>query len=155
MIENNKLIAEFLGMQKTDLGWFDNEEVFSDTERDNTFDDLKFHRDWNWLMLVVNEIEKTKLGSLEIQSKNLVLLQYNQKTDKYYNSTLIENLYNACVEFIKWYNENLTSQIMKEFSLMKNGTEHGVIRAKNKKEAENLVNATYGHGSSYYVLENE
>lgn len=44
---------------------------------------------------------------------------------------------------------------MKEFSLMKNGTEHGVIRAKNKKEAENLVNATYGHGSSYYVLENE
>ena len=54
---NNKLMAEFMGFQSTSLGWFDNEEHLINVEKDNTFDDLKFHKDWNWLMSVVEKIE--------------------------------------------------------------------------------------------------
>ena len=55
-MESNKLIAEFMGFQLTNLGWYDAEECLN--EKDNTFDDLKFHSDWNWLMPVVEECFK-------------------------------------------------------------------------------------------------
>ena len=95
IIENNRLIAEFLGFQLTDLGWFDSEEVLSNIERDNTFDNLKFHYDWNWLIKIVEKILNV---SLEIDSMEM-----------YYNITdsipYIAKTYGECVEFIKWYNE--------------------------------------------------
>jgi hypothetical protein len=54
---NNIIIAEFIGMQKTDLGWFDTEEVLNlPNNKDNTFDELLFDKDWNWLISVVNHI---------------------------------------------------------------------------------------------------
>lgn len=113
--ENNKLLAEFLGWDKYET--FEDSEEYCLTCVEElhlkigdfniySLSELKFHNDWNWLMLVVDKIEETNLGSLEMQSKNLVLLQYNYKTEKYYNSTLIENVYNACIQFVKWYNEN-------------------------------------------------
>jgi hypothetical protein len=113
-MKNNKLIAEFLGFQQTNIGWYDAEEVLLRTEIDNTFDNLKFHTDWNWLMQVVEKIEN---------------LQYKNNNDVFkvvidYGSCIIYNMindldilfsvnsiykiqatYNACVEFIKWYNE--------------------------------------------------
>lgn len=128
--ENNKLLAEFLGWKREKvvkngkgrlydflcpehievIGESDSEccsDCGRDTYRKNYLfgEDLLFHNDWNWLMEVVEKIEETNLGSLEMQSKNLVLLQYNRKTEKYYNSTLIENVYNACTQFVKWYNK--------------------------------------------------
>lgn len=99
-LENNKLIAEFLGLEVQQNGTYFDPEVNEFIRLEN----LDFSTSWDMLMQVVEKIEKTNLGSLEIQSKNLVLLQYNRKTDKYYNSTLIENVYNACVEFVKFYN---------------------------------------------------
>ena len=54
---NNIIIAEFIGMQKTDLGWFDAEEVLNlPNNKDNTFDVLMFDKDWNWLISVVGYI---------------------------------------------------------------------------------------------------
>lgn len=57
--EKNRMIAEFMGMQYTEIGWFDNEGLlnFSYT-KDNTFDELLFHTSWDWLMPVVEKIEK-------------------------------------------------------------------------------------------------
>jgi len=95
-IENNKLIAEFLGFQLTNLGWFDNEEHLINVEKDNTFDDLKFHSDWNWLMEVIETI-------LNICAKNDDLEKYNEIAD---NIPYIQPTYNACIEFIKKYNNN-------------------------------------------------
>lgn len=53
--ENNKLIAEFMGMQHTDIGWYDNEETLQ--LQNNTFDELQFYESWDWLMPVVEKIE--------------------------------------------------------------------------------------------------
>lgn len=71
---------------------------------------LKFHNDWNWLMMVVDKVEKSNLGTLEIQSKNLVIISYNGSTKKYYNDTLLLNTYNACVEFVKWYAKQVKTE---------------------------------------------
>ena len=95
-MEDNKLIAEFLGFQQTNIGWYDAEEVLLRTERDNTFDDLKFHTDWNWIMAATIECF-IKLGS-----KNDDL---NFKLNDALIETNIESLYKAVVEFIKWHNE--------------------------------------------------
>jgi len=54
--EENKLIAEWIGMQLTDEGWYDNENVLG--LDDNTFDTLKFHEDWNWFIPVCKKIVK-------------------------------------------------------------------------------------------------
>ena len=96
IIENNKLIAEFMGFQPTSLGWFDNEEHLINVEKDNTFDDLKFHKDWNWLMEVA---EKCLTVNVDVEPINHYFI---------INDALltinINEVYNACVEFIKWYN---------------------------------------------------
>ena len=55
--EKNIMIALHIGMQKTDLGWFDNEEVLTQVDKgSNTFDDLKFDTDWNWLSAVMSHL---------------------------------------------------------------------------------------------------
>jgi hypothetical protein len=59
--ENNIKIAVFIGMQSTNLGWFDAEEVLVNVVKDNTFDemDLKFDKSWDWLTAVVGIISET------------------------------------------------------------------------------------------------
>jgi hypothetical protein len=57
--ENNIKIAEHIGMQNTNIGWYDNEEVLSQVDTDdNTFDewDLKFDKSWDWLSAVVSHL---------------------------------------------------------------------------------------------------
>jgi hypothetical protein len=60
-LENNKLIAEFMGMQDTDLGWYDSVEAMSEYACQmvggNTFEELQYDRSWDWLMPVVEKIE--------------------------------------------------------------------------------------------------
>ena len=106
METNNKLIVEF-------LGYIDNgcsEEGFlidPKTNYDVCIDSLQFHTDWNWLMEVVEKIEsigftfETKKNWARITRKgeNIILRWEEDKTK-------IEAVYNACIEFIKWYNEN-------------------------------------------------
>jgi len=59
--ENNIKIAVFIGMQSTNLGWFDAEEVLVNVEKDNTFDEmeLKFDKSWDWLTAVVGMVSET------------------------------------------------------------------------------------------------
>ena len=108
IIENNKLIAEFMDFQPTSLGWFDNEEHLINVEKDNTFDNLKFHKDWNWLMEVVERIESMDFV-LNIRQGHVSIVNNSGKTPFYTGSDLVEEskieaVYNACIEFIKWYN---------------------------------------------------
>ena len=60
-MNDNKLIAEFMGFQKTDIGWYDSNEIvppMSNTYDGNTFDEheLSFERSWDWLMPVIQKI---------------------------------------------------------------------------------------------------
>jgi hypothetical protein len=43
-----------------------------------------------------------------------------------------------------------TAKKLKEFEVYKNGTEQGSVFAKNKKEAEKIVFATYGEARVVY-----
>jgi hypothetical protein len=114
--ENNKLIAEFMGFQQTNLGWYDAEEILLRAERDNTFDNLKFHTDWNWLMEVVEKIESIVWEELNDTSFNVTIGATSYCVIQDNNGgvieiigqggTKIESVYKAVVDFIKWYNEN-------------------------------------------------
>ena len=100
IIENNKLIAEFLVNNEGNLvkirdgvySTIDENEVPDDHL---TINDLKYHEDWNQLIDVVR---KCRLNSNEEDS-------YWESI--YYSLTELDiyNVYNAVVEFIKWYNK--------------------------------------------------
>ena len=122
--ENNKIIAEF-------MGYIDNgcsEEGFlinPITNFDEEINDLKYHNDWNWLMEVVEKIEslgywteicysnlgtKTREGKItwcEITKENHLDLFKDDCFTKIVRTegSKKEAVYNACIEFIKWYNE--------------------------------------------------
>ena len=73
--------------------------------------DLIFHSDWNWLMEVVEKIESILPDDsiITIEYKNCfipVLDDEEPFTIEGGGKTKIEAVYNACLEFIKWYNEN-------------------------------------------------
>ena len=123
-VENNKIIAEFLKLEKDNLGnYFIKDWGFETTEN------FKFDTDWNWLMTVLEKIKN--IPNKEVQGMlryefDVILdvphaqivqsykLYFGDKTDKYfdvikYEGTFIENTFNACVEFIKFYNLNSVS----------------------------------------------
>jgi len=103
--ENNKLIAEFLGYETYEMNGVLNVEYSENNIR--TIQDTHYHIDWNWLMEVVEKIENTQPISIIISCGNCEV--YNCETAEtifFFEGVKIEVVYNACIEFIKWYNEN-------------------------------------------------
>lgn len=117
--ENDKLIALFMEAKQ-----YDNDDDYIYFDETNTMfsndtisiKDLKFHSDWNWLMEVVEKIESISFNKSDIffnvtigsglyctiQDSNFDgLLEINTTEE-----TRIKTVYNACVEFIKFYNLN-------------------------------------------------
>jgi len=117
--ENNKLIAKFLG-DKIYLKDFDGYQkpllVFNSK-------DLIFDKDWNHLMQVVEKIESLTITetydefnektvcakvSLSIENAFCQILtngMYLNEIVSIGGNSKIEAVYNACIFFIKWYNE--------------------------------------------------
>lgn len=94
--QKNEIIADLLGFQKTDLGWYDNDGSLQPSNiEDNTFDELEFDCNWNWLMRAVIFIYK-----MEIENE-LVLIVRDCLAD-----ASIYGTFDAVVEFAQWYNEN-------------------------------------------------
>lgn len=111
-LENNKLIAEFLGrngkINKSLYSWKGIDALLSGGWV--PIEQTKFHSDWNWLMQVVEKIESLD-GHLHI-CDNDVFVHFPKRVinciridGERLKLTKIEAVYNACVEFIKWYNE--------------------------------------------------
>ena len=126
--QNNKIIAEFMGLEITKdkvivpemfqveehpfhlLKWIDDfREV--DNLPPNSLNNLHFHSDWNWLMEVVEKIESLHVAnSVVIGGKHCFINIHDKYRNEliYFKSqenTKIEAVYNACLEFIKYYNE--------------------------------------------------
>ena len=123
IIENNKLIAEFLNWEFDDLSeTFETPflklvepHAFGDEQFSCKLQDfeLEFHSDWNWLMSVVEKIENLQdenncaIYNVQIeQSFTEIIDNHTSETIVEVDSnSKIQAVYQACVEFIKWYNE--------------------------------------------------
>jgi len=77
----NTLIADAMGFQDTNHGWQDVQGWLVDVEEKDTFklNDLKFHLDWNWLMVALDVVYKLSIKEeyvlkvkLEIQTALLL-----------------------------------------------------------------------------------
>ena len=100
----NILIAEFMGVKTITIDKLksilkqNREDGFIRTPQAYTLDELKFHSSWDWLMIVANEIIKSR--DEQNDDWDLNDLKYALCT------TNIEYVYQAVVEFIKEYNQN-------------------------------------------------
>lgn len=113
--ENNKLIAEFMGglynnqsrlsLQSNEI-WLPYHGVCN--YKSDNGKSLKYHSDWNWLMEVVEKIEGLEYN-VEFSKNHCIIIAEIEKVDSKritkYSEIKIKAVYNACVEFIKWYNE--------------------------------------------------
>jgi len=97
--ENNKLIAEFMGKYYINLKF----EVVSIISASNH--KFPFDKDWNWLMEVVEKIESLG-GGIEIYNNYCKIIYDDEIISEIEENYKIEAVYNACMEFIKWYNQN-------------------------------------------------
>ena len=101
--ENNKIIAEFMGVSKSKIDA--NGQVLNfENSKYNTY-----NSDWNWLMEVVEKIESLGywtelLGGYHQEFRIGKINQIKEFINKN-GSDKKEAVYNACIEFIKWYNE--------------------------------------------------
>jgi hypothetical protein len=107
--DNNKLLAKFLGYKPNTNGVYP--IVCINEGKGWHLETMKFSYDWNWLVQVVDKIES--LGYMVVIQGTLC----NIATNKYFKGIIIKNLdtkiesvYNACVDFVKWYNEEKKSQ---------------------------------------------
>lgn len=140
--KQNVIIAEFMGYENVagvnhypiykipsqayESPNFDNRTMDTIDTFSPYFDDMKFHTDWNWLMPVVEMIEKIQVGSYidfhimpdavivrdQIdETKPLIIINKSERkgsieTHSVMFETKIQAVYTAVVEFIKWYNAN-------------------------------------------------
>ena len=93
--ESNKLLAEFMGLLESSIPNQYWTKKSSEGFGRGQLTELKFHTDWNWLMAVAK--------------KCFALNNENDKYESIYYALAdldIDRVYNACVNFIKWYNKN-------------------------------------------------
>ena len=96
--ENNKLIAEFMGFklqQDPNERWFGQYFTTPNDVWANRIELLHFDTDWNWLVEVVKKcyLLDTSTGA------HYEAIYYS------FADLDIKKTYNACVEFVKHYNE--------------------------------------------------
>ena len=108
----NIFIAESMGMQKTGLGWFDNDETLNlCSQYYNTFDDLLFSESWEWLHSAVDFIESIEEGVFQVdilqegckikhRCKDLIS---NTVTNLDEGTTKKEAVFISVFEFFQWY----------------------------------------------------
>jgi len=113
---NNRLIAEFMGVKPVD-GWYNGWELhkaglpFAYGAMGNGTHDLKFHTSWDWLMPVVEKIERDILPDDSVITITYKDCQIPVLVDEFDiiitgASSKHEAVYEAVIEFIKWYNLN-------------------------------------------------
>lgn len=125
IVEGNKLIAEFMGVN------FDKEDYAGDRSLGGNADAVRYHRDWGWLMLVVEKTSNYHYpdywdnGKHEDagewddcawprtfgmrDSEGNYMVRFNAST-LFAAPTLIEAAWLAVVDFIKWHNDQFTNK---------------------------------------------
>ena len=111
IVENNKLIAEFLGYSHPHPDYPDTTYWYKKDCQPLTI--LSFDYDWSWLMKVVEKIEgfedenRCAKYNVNIQQCFVEIIE-NHTSETIIEvdcNSKIQAVHNACVEFIKWYNK--------------------------------------------------
>ena len=118
ILEGNKLIAEFMGFERitgkyyegfkdkdgkyTFPAWRDINEYVVDKRTQLADYELSFHKKWDWLKPVVE-----KIGDIEFSSVKGMRewMNVNFRESEIHIYCKIDVVYNAVVNFIKWYND--------------------------------------------------
>jgi hypothetical protein len=112
--ENNRIIVDFMGIKPVYVfGKYSlakdhiHVNCTTETETLNSFcKSTKYHSDWNWLMEVVEKIEI--LGyrvTIEEHFCRVELIILDDIVVSRRDIPKIQAVYTACLNFIKWYNE--------------------------------------------------
>ena len=121
--ENNKLIAEFMGLEILYRPYSNGFIEISDTELCDV-DDLMYHTSWDWLMPVVEKIEEVFIDDSNNRGSisSLIIKEHRYEFDMKYTQceiydhvrdcvvasgdmgSKILSTYQSVVEFIKEYN---------------------------------------------------
>lgn len=121
-MKDNKLIAEFMGVQyKSDEDYIKNLKEMRENgiyfEQGYMESELNYHESWDWLMSVVEKIERQEREyeegfsySIQIEFDNAVIWKHSEFQEsirivEISGSNRFDATYNAVLEFIKWYNE--------------------------------------------------
>lgn len=118
-IENNKIIAEFMGLVYKYDGLYHHTQRFNkDGTPTQSGSLIKSewnlwypHNDWNCIMEVVEKIEgiNPNLQSFTVSGKRVEIRDFSVRSllfsGYYEGETKIEAMYEAVVEFIKWYSK--------------------------------------------------
>ena len=148
ILEYNKLIAEFMGVEPTQM--HSNKYSYSDMPFFScTYDTkeevmkafvsyAKYHKSWDWIMPVLFKIKKLQShlnketplrnGSISWYGGNWIEIEANCqmssdgensfpdkdgfkfRTKPFSEYTEIEAIYEAVVEFVKWYNKHINNE---------------------------------------------
>lgn len=101
--QGNRLIADFMGY------YFQGDKFYSRSSgKGNWFKEAKYDRSWDWLMPVVEKIEKMDYG---FKMCRKVVEVYIDSTKaiicKEKRANRMESLYAAVIYFVEWYNKNV------------------------------------------------
>jgi len=111
--ENNKIIAEFMGMSYYEKflfeGWYKNNEH---NQRVCNYEDLKYNSSWDWIIPVIEKIES--IGACVIIGRFFCEIKYSDPLNDsiYFDNRMasglkINAINAAALNFILWSNKNL------------------------------------------------
>lgn len=108
ILEANKLIAEFMEVKFSETDFTDDETFGGNA------DAVRYHRDWGWLMPVIEKIESggycvfiqndccwIKVGRAGMKMPYITNL----------SDSKIESTYKSCVEIIKWIKSKVLAEM--------------------------------------------
>lgn len=97
-MKENELIAEFMGVV-----FHDDENQYYDDNGLYIGEELQYHKSWDWLMLVVDEIED--MGCEVVMTNGECTISADGYHAKTFGKSRRSATYDAVVEFIEWYNK--------------------------------------------------
>lgn len=114
-LENNKLLAEFIGKKVITRSEF-NPSIHTGEDLVGVYEIIEhteYHRNWNWLMPIVMQINIIDNYRYTIQINSMDVYIYDNLKGgyifmsecKWQPDELLNSVYEAIVEFIKWYNK--------------------------------------------------
>ena len=101
MKDTNKIIAEFMGAEKTHIQSVGDIYCPVPSKNGSEYaDKLQYHKSWDWLMTVIEKILDITFSDDETEISN---------SEYFYDIRdcvpNINHTYRSIVEFIKWYNK--------------------------------------------------